>query len=55
MGGWIAYLTALEPYRPFFVGLALLFLGMAFYRFVYSTEKMQAGECLHPACHKTQR
>ena len=29
-GTWIASLTALEPYRPIFVGLTLLFLGMAF-------------------------
>ena len=31
-GTWIANLTALEPYRPLFVGLTLLFLGLAFRR-----------------------
>ena len=29
-GAWIGNLTAMEPYRPFFVGLTLLFLGLAF-------------------------
>lgn len=28
-GAWIGNLAALEPYRPFFVGLALLALGLA--------------------------
>ena len=28
-GTWISRLTAFEPYRPYFVGLTLLFLGMA--------------------------
>lgn len=31
-GSWVARLTAMEPYRPIFVGLALLFLGLAFRR-----------------------
>jgi mercuric ion transport protein len=30
-GAWIGSLTALEPYRPIFIGLTLLFLGFAFY------------------------
>ena len=31
-GAWISSLTSLEPYRPIFIGLTLLFLGFAFYR-----------------------
>ena len=31
-GAWISSLTALEPYRPIFIGLTLLFLAGAFYR-----------------------
>ena len=31
-GAWISSLTALEPYRPIFIGLTLLFLAFAFYR-----------------------
>ena len=29
-GAWIGHLTALEPYRPIFIGLTILFLGLAF-------------------------
>ena len=29
-GTWVGSLTAMEPYRPFFIGLTLLFLGLAF-------------------------
>ena len=29
-GAWIGNLTALEPYRPVFIGLTLLFVGLAF-------------------------
>jgi mercuric ion transport protein len=31
-GAWVSILTDFEPYRPLFVGLTLLFLGLAFYR-----------------------
>jgi mercuric ion transport protein len=29
-GSWISNLTAMEPYRPIFIGITLLFLGLAF-------------------------
>lgn len=29
-GAWISTLTALEPLRPVFIGLTLLFLGLSF-------------------------
>ena len=29
-GSWISNLSALEPYRPIFIGISLLFLGLAF-------------------------
>jgi mercuric ion transport protein len=28
-GSWVGSLTAMEPYRPIFIGLTLLFLGLA--------------------------
>jgi mercuric ion transport protein len=31
-GAWIAHLTALEPYRPVFIVLAVVFLGLAFWK-----------------------
>ncbi|MFC6673505.1 mercuric transporter MerT family protein [Marinobacterium aestuariivivens] len=31
-GTWIGTLTAMEPYRPFFIVLTLLFLGLAFHK-----------------------
>jgi mercuric ion transport protein len=31
-GAWVGNLTALEPYRPIFIGLTLVFLGLAFRR-----------------------
>ena len=31
-GAWIGNLTALEPFRPVFIGLTLLFLSLAFRR-----------------------
>ncbi len=40
-GAWIANLTALEPYRPIFIGLTLLFLGLAF-RQLYLTASVCA-------------
>jgi mercuric ion transport protein len=29
-GAWISQLTALEPYRPIFIGVMLIFIGLAF-------------------------
>lgn len=37
-GSWIGNLSALEPYRPFFILVALVFLGLAF-RKIYLTPK----------------
>ena len=31
-GAWISSLILFEPYRPIFIGLTFLFLGLAFYR-----------------------
>ena len=42
-GAWIAHLTALEPYRPIFMVLAVLFLGLAFWR-LYLTPQSCALE-----------
>ena len=46
-GAWISNLTALEPYRPIFVGLTLLFLGLT-YRQLYLVPQPCAGGAACP-------
>jgi mercuric ion transport protein len=40
-GAWIANLTALEPYRPVFIGMALVLMAAA-YRRIYGARTAQA-------------
>ena len=42
-GTWVSYLTALEPYRPIFVGITLVILFMAF-RKIYILPRQCAQE-----------
>jgi len=41
--GGIGFATALKAYRPYFIGLTALFLGLAFY-FAYSKKKITCGD-----------
>lgn len=43
-GAWLANLTVLEPYRPFFIGLSLLALLFAGQRIFRSMPACQASE-----------
>ncbi len=43
-GAWVSSLTAMAPYRPLFVGLALLFLGIAFYQLYLQPKACAPGE-----------
>jgi len=55
-GTWIANLTALEPYRPLFIGLTLLFLGLAFRRLYLVPQVCTPGApCAAPRTAKRQR
>jgi len=55
-GTWIANLTALEPHRPLFVGLSLLFLGLAFRRLYLVPQTCRPGAaCAEPRIAKRQR
>ena len=55
-GAWIGNLTALEPYRPIFVGLTLVFLGLA-YRQLYLLPRSCAPgtPCAAPRTNSRQR
>lgn len=55
-GAWVANLTALEPYRPIFVGVALVFLGLAFRKlYLVPTACAPGQSCAVPASRKRQR
>lgn len=55
-GTWIATLTALEPYRPIFIGLTLLFLGLAFRRLYLAPQVCAPGRpCVDPRTVTRQR
>ncbi len=55
-GTWIAKLTALEPYRPLFAGLTLLFLGLAFRRLYLVPKACRPGAaCADLRVAKRQR
>lgn len=51
-GAWLANLTVLEPYRPFFIGLSLLALLFAGQHIFRSMPACQPGESCSPS---TQR
>lgn len=55
-GSWIGNLTAMEPYRPIFIGITLLFLGLAF-RKLYLVPQSCAVDtpCAQPANLRKQR
>ncbi|MFU8813844.1 MAG: mercuric transporter MerT family protein [Pseudomonadales bacterium] len=49
-GAWIGNLTALEPYKPAFLGVALVFIGLGF-RQVYFNPKLACEDgsyCARP-------
>lgn len=55
-GAWISTLTMLEPFRPIFIGLTLLFLGLSF-RKLYLRPTVCAPDtpCNDPRTVKRQR
>ena len=43
-GAWVANLTAFEPMRPVFMGLALLFIGLSFRKLYLKTQTCEPGK-----------
>lgn len=55
-GAWIGNLTAFEPYRPVFIGLTLLFIGLAFRRLYRVPQSCAPGAaCADPQALRRQR
>ncbi len=55
-GAWIAQLTALEPVRPIFVGLTVMFIGLAFHRLYLTPSVCAPGQsCANPNTRTRQR
>lgn len=55
-GTWVGSLTAMEPYRPYFMGLTLLFLGQAFRKLYLVPQVCTPGTpCADPRTIKRQR
>ena len=55
-GSWISNLTVMEPYRPIFIGITLLFLGLAFRKLYLVPQRCAVDTpCAQPANLRKQR
>lgn len=55
-GAWIGNLTAFEPYRPFLIGITLIFLGLALHKLYFVPRVCAPGTpCADPLTLKRQR
>jgi len=57
-GAWISNLTLLEPYRPVSIGVALIFMGLAWhriYRAPAATECKPGAVCALPQTNRVYR
>ena len=55
-GAWIGQLTALEPYRPFFIGVTAVFMILAFRQLYVGPARCEPGAaCENPRLQKRQR
>ncbi len=55
-GAWVSKLTKMEPYRPIFIGVMLLFLGLAFRNLYWIPQVCSPGTpCADPRLRKRQR
>ena len=55
-GAWIGQLTAMEPYRPYFIALTLALLGLTFRRLYLIPAVCEPGtSCADPRTRQRQR
>ena len=55
-GAWISQLTALEPYRPIFIGITVLFLALAYRKLYFVPAQCEPGEaCADLRLQRRQR
>jgi mercuric ion transport protein len=55
-GAWISQLTALEPYRPLFIGAMVIFIGLAFRQlYIVPARCAPAEACANPRLQRRQR
>ncbi|WP_296933549.1 mercuric ion transporter MerT [uncultured Marinobacter sp.] len=55
-GAWIGNLTSLEPYRPLFIGAAIVAMYLAWRRIYRPVEQCSPGEtCAIPQVRKTYK
>ena len=49
-GAWISNLTALEPYKPYFIAVTLVFLGLGFWQVYFKPKKdcAEGSYCARP-------
>ena len=55
-GAWIGHLTALDPWRPWFIAATLLCLGLAFWTLYGPSSRCRAeGTCVQPTVLRRRR
>ena len=55
-GSWIGSLTAMEPFRPYLIGVTLLFLSLAFRKLYLVAQPCGSGSaCANPTVLMRQR
>ena len=55
-GAWIAHLTALEPHRPVFIVITVLFLGLTFWKLYLAPQSCTVGDdCAPDRSRRVQR
>lgn len=55
-GSWMSNLSSFEPYRPIFIGVTLIALGLAYYQLYFSPKKCEEGAvCANPSVARNQK